>query len=341
MPRTRTSEIEGLLDRAEAAGTCLSVRESSLRRALRRRVLEGKLASPLPGLFARARLWDALPPTKRTLWTMRGLARLRPGLVFCGPSAAVAHGLEVPDRAQRRVHVAVPEGRHATRCPVARHIETVRPVMASGVRATPLVRTTFDCMRWLGLRNGLVVADSALRDGGLSKETLQRYVSSMRTGFHGAAQARLTASLADARSENGGESIARAIMYELGFASPELQVEVRDPTGCGRPYRVDYCWRLPDGRLTYGELDGDEKYRNPAMTGPGGTLGALRAERRRESRITVGRVAILRFSLEEALDVVGFVRLLELFGVPRDHAPLIDARPPVEEVVPVEAYGLP
>lgn len=77
------------------------------------------------------------------------------------------------------------------------------------------------------------------------------------------------------------------------------------------------------------------------MTGPGGTLGALRAERRRESRITVGRVAILRFSLEEALDVVGFTQLLELFEAPRDHAPLIDARPPVEEVVPVEAYGIP
>ena len=39
---------------------------------------------------------------------------------------------------------------------------------------------------------------------------------------------------ADGRSENGGESIVRGIMIDLGFALPELQVEIEDPL-CPEP----------------------------------------------------------------------------------------------------------
>lgn len=35
---------------------------------------------------------------------------------------------------------------------------------------------------------------------------------------------------ADGRSENGGESVVRAIILELGFAEPDLQVEIEDPS---------------------------------------------------------------------------------------------------------------
>lgn len=75
----------------------------------------------------------------------------------------------------------------------------------------------------------------------------------------------------------------------------------------------------------------------------GGTpLVAMRGERRRESRLTIERPRIVRFSPEEVLDVGYFDRLLETFGVPRDHTPLIKVpiEQPFSETVPVEAYGL-
>lgn len=65
--------------------------------------------------------------------------------------------------------------------------------------------------------------------------------------------------LADKKSENGGESFARAQMIELGFMIPELQHEFVIP-GAGKSYRTDFLWKLPSGALIVGELDGHGKY---------------------------------------------------------------------------------
>ncbi|MFZ2756017.1 MAG: hypothetical protein WAY93_04025, partial [Atopobiaceae bacterium] len=135
----------------------------------------------------------------------------------------------------------------------------------------------------------------------------------------GIRQARRVASLADGRAENGGESIARATMVELGFALPELQAEFRDPVG-GNAYRVDFLWSLPGGQQVAGELDGREKYVNPSMTGGRTPVEVLTAERRRESRLTACGVKVLRFSLPEVLDHPYFARLLEAYGIPRRRA---------------------
>ena len=37
------------------------------------------------------------------------------------------------------------------------------------------------------------------------------------------------------------------VMWELGFATPDLQVEVPNPFSGGGVYRVDFRWLLPDG----------------------------------------------------------------------------------------------
>lgn len=74
----------------------------------------------------------------------------------------------------------------------------------------------------------------------------------------------------------------------------------------------------------------------------GSPLRAMRHERRRESRISVNRPAIMRFSLEEVGDTAYFNALLETYGVPKNHESLIEIpsreETPVSEVVPVEAY---
>ena len=203
-------------------------------------------------------------------------------------------------------------------------------------------------MRWLDFREGLAVADSALRVGGISQEELVEYVDQMRGGYRGIAQARMTAAHADGRSENGGESIARAAMWELGFAMPDLQVEIPSPFSGSGLYRVDFRWRLPDGTEIYGEHDGDEKYLNPNMN-CGSPLHAMKSERRRESGLTVLHASVLRFSPADVADTEYFDWLLRYYGVPKERDPLIEVpasgdiivpEPPAIELVPVEAYGL-
>ena len=311
----------------------------------------GTLVSPLPGLFARGQRWlHELTPTQRALHVLGALHELHPTWRFCGPSAAVLQGLSVSHGLLDTIHLAVSPGSGVRSSePYRRHvIPDEETAEAGGIPVTPLLRTAFDCMRWLDFREGLAVADSALRVGGVSREELVAYVERMREGYHGVAQARMTAAHADGRSENGGESIARAAMWELGFAMPDLQVEVPSPFSGSGLYRVDFRWLLPDGTEVYGEHDGDEKYLNPQMSG-GSPLRAMKRERRRESGLTVSHASVMRFSPADVADTAYFDWPLRYYGVPREREPLIEIpaaggivipEPPEIEVVPVEAYGL-
>lgn len=342
--------IAGLLDEAEQADMCLVCRSDGLHKALRRRVAAGELVMPWPQLFARATTWERFKPDERACRLLISLNELHPDWVFCGPSAAVLQGLSVSWELLDTVHVAVPPGSGGcSPRALRRHVTSdIEPDQARGVPVTPLLRTAFDCARWLSFREGLAVADSALRVGGLPKEELVEYVDEMGGGFHGIAQARMTVTHADGRSENGGESIARAAMWELGFAMPDLQVEVPSPFSGSGLYRVDFRWRLADGAEVYGEHDGNEKYLNPQMNG-GSPLAAMKGERRRESGLTVAHASVMRFSPADVADTEYFDWLLRYYGIPREREPLIavpapDAilvpELPTIELVPVEAYGL-
>lgn len=334
-------EVDLFLREAERRWSCLESYPGSLHRLLERRVRAGELVSPLPRLYARAELWAGLDRTMRTIFVVHGLQELHPDWVFCGTTAAVMLGLSVSWGVQR-IEVAAGSGTSAAPRGgiVRRYVRDPCPVTSFGARVTPPARTVFDCARRLGFREGLAVADSALHLGLLAHDELLDYVRGMRGGFAGIGQARLTAEFADPRPQSGMESIARATMHELGFARPELQAAYADPMSPGRTYYVDFRWVLPDGTVIIGELDGGEKYVNPLMSG-GSPAEAMRRERRRESRISVSGPRIVRFSPDEVADVAYFNRLLETFGVPRDHEPLIDVPgEPAVELVPLEAYGL-
>lgn len=115
----------------------------------------------------------------------------------------------------------------------------------------------------------------------------------------------------------------RAIILELGFAEPDLQVEVEDPLNPGTYKRVDYYWLLEDGRVIVGELDGFEKYlkaRGGARKSPDDNLRsaikAMRNERMRETSLNLAGMTVLRFSYADALDTDKFFSLLSTAGVP-------------------------
>lgn len=354
-----SSEIACLLDESERLGSCLAAVDVSLYRALRNRLSAMGLVSPYPRLFARTSYWSGLNKRDRALNVLRGFHVLSPGWVFAADSAALLLGLEVPyplvgttpcvasDIQQRSRMGSIRRCPHVFERPIKLEVKTLssRPVYTTGI-----LQTAFDCMRMAPFRYGVAVADSALAVGGFSKEELVAYVDVKKGGFRGAPRAREAARFADSRSDNGGESVVRAIIHELGYMAPELQVPFKDPIDAGRIYYADFAWELqrglgPDGRtidLVIGELDGLDKYFNSDMNG-GLPARALLRERRRESRLTLMGAPIMRFSYGEALDVAYFDKLLRRYGIPRDHAPVCFPETALSgwnDEVPVEAYGL-
>ena len=110
--------------------------------------------------------------------------------------------------------------------------------------------------------------------------------------------------------------MARAIMIEHGFMLPELQVLIENPDNPGHPWRCDFFWELPDGTIVVGELDGGEKYVNPAMTHGRDVLQVMRDERLRESGMTLAVDRVMRFTFSDVVNEARLVALLERFGIP-------------------------
>lgn len=343
MSKSVDSQVAWDLGDAEKRRACADSFNDLSRKDFERRRATGELVSPLPRLYARADYWNALTPREKKLHELRGLMRLY-DWITCGPTAALAHGLSVPNSQLDPILIA---DDHGTRSLLKGKVRTKytrgdNPILVDGIWATSLMQTLFDCARWLGLREAIVILDSALSQGRTTKEELIDYIEKKQAGYRGIQKARAAGAFADGKSQSGGESYTRAVMHELGFAAPDLQTKLMDPIE-GRPYFLDFSWTLEDDRLIAAELDGGEKYTDPAMTRGKSTLEVMRQERLRESRLTSCCDAIIRFSFKDVLDARKFNALLESFGVPKDHKPLVKLPKqvdPCDEEVPIEAYGL-
>lgn len=377
---TVSAEIEEAFLEARQAGSYLAAKSDRLCRALRTRTSDGSVLTPFPRVFVTREYWKTLNKHARMKHLLKAIHTLHPGWIFMNVSAAVLHDLQVPYRElDGTIHIAA--GTHCrsySKTPkVTRHALSNAPVESlGGIAATALLPASLDCMRTMGFRHGTAIADSALRKGRLSREELTEYVEQKGSRRLGVGQARKTAAFADPRSANGGESVARAVMYELGFAAPDLQRRFRDPVEPWRLYYADFTWdpslsrgtkrtvapprhvrsgehansessgEAPDGAgLIVGELDGAEKYFNVSMNRGEGVDGALLRERKRESRLTLAHASVVRFSYGDVLDLAGFNHLLETYGVPRDHKPTIKIPPLVVDdpcgfdYLPPEAYA--
>lgn len=319
MSAKNTEHYERLLDAAERHGRCLAPSSPSARRYLDRQVAHEKLVRPFRGVYARSASWRMLTPLQQHLHIVRALAFEHPDWVFSHFTAAVAYGLSVSYADIGSIHRIVPK--HAPRSSsrgVSCHAAPKRTAhLVGGINVTSFEQTVSDCLCSLDFAHGVALADSALRISGMTGmqlcELLDAYVAD---GTHGIVTARRAACFADGRAESGGESIARARMLELGFMIPNLQVEFPDPIDSRKVYRVDFCWNTPDGRTIIGELDGRDKYADPVKTGGRKTVDVLADERLRESRLSMHKHPIMRFSFRDALDGSVFRQLLVGFGIP-------------------------
>lgn len=314
----RSHYLELLSDEAELLERCILPGSDSERRWLNRLAKRGIVVSPLRGMYARPSYWSALDPVERHLQCARALAAKHPTWIFSHFTAAAALGFSVPYEELNKIHRAVADPSPTSSPAIACHrnrdgaCET-----AGGLRVTPFDRTVRDCLCSLDFAEGLALADSCCRVRDMTSTQLCELLDRCATKrTHGIVTARKSARCADGRSESGGESIARAKIIELGFMVPNLQVEIPDPMGSDRAYRVDFMWEIPGGRRIIGELDGGRKYTDPNLTGGRDAVSVLRSERLRESHLSALNIPIMRFSYEMVLDEEHFRHLLEVFEVP-------------------------
>lgn len=315
------SDLRKRLESAHENGLCLVPASTSDAHRLRQAYRRGDLVSPAPQVYALPELWEGINPVERERHRVCALAKLHPTWVFAGVSAAAMHGLSVSYGLLGRVHLAC--GRNArarnTRHYIRHVIDKDDCVLIDGVRVCSLERTVFDCTRSYGFDHALAIADSALRVSEKTRdwfvEAFGRYSRNHRNAWRPAE----IMALADSRAESGGESLARAQMIQNGYMLPELQKKLHNPLNDSESFRVDFFWKLGSGNVA-GEMDGREKYVNPAMTGGRSAVDILADERVRESLVTSYNVRVMRFSYKDVRNARTFCRIMDLFGIPRGFA---------------------
>jgi Transcriptional regulator, AbiEi antitoxin len=177
-------------------------------------------------------------------------------------SAAQLHGLDLLRKPTAgTVTLTVPPGTHTGRHGQGRVIQHVAELPSEhvtslyGQPATTPARTVADIARTSSFMEGVVVADSALRERHTSKTELRRVLARCER-WPGISQARDVVDFATAAAESVLESCARVSFRDQGLPTPELQVNIvgRDGSFIAR---VDFLWR---GFNTIAEADGQLKY---------------------------------------------------------------------------------
>lgn len=310
-------QIDALLDQTENAQRCAHSSDPLIQKGLYRGYRAGDLARPYPGLFARAEYWNQLNEPEQSLHAARTLSRLHPNWVFAGITAAAAHGFDHP-RFLHRQGLTITLPNHGSYRPHDKLNIIYSPyprenaVLANGIHVTNPPRTLLDCGRTLEFIYSLPIFDDAAADGIEEKQILQECARTTLDCSRIFKLLRYT----DAGSENGGESFARAVMIENGFAVPQLQVSFADSL-TGKQFRVDFLWRTTDGRIIVGELDGTAKYVDPKMTDRRSIQETVQAEREREQALfRAGVTEIVRLTFDDAVQQKPLIAKLRRAGVP-------------------------
>ena len=266
-------------------------------------------------MYVKPEYWNALKPDERIQHVAGTLHLKHPNWVFAGVTAAALHGFEHPWHLHAgSVTIATAsQGTNANNANIKRvFVPHCAPEYVNGIPVTNGAQTVVDCGLSTDFRFALPIIDSALRKGTAIADilnicsTMHRDCTPIFRLLH----------YANPASENGGESLGRGTIVEGGLMVPELQQDITDPQ-TGALYRVDYLWRLPDGRLIVGEYDGYEKYANPNMNDRRGIQGAVHAEKERETGLYRAKVdSIVRFTYEDVLKQHPMINKLRAAGVP-------------------------
>lgn len=323
--RARMRMIEQL-ERAAERSSYLTAASDADTQALRRMVRDGEVIELEPRIFGMRSVVEEHDRLERLRHLAKALAAQHPSWVFCGPTAAALHGLDVSHAVLGKVHVASPRAIHRRQRSVVRSCRSFGRsfVLVDGLRITPVLEAAAECALDLAFPYALAIADSTMRSLGMSASEFQEQIGTLSRGRRGARRARMVARYADAAADNGGESQVRAFLIRYGYLIPRLQVVLWDPTDPNHHPIVDFYWELPDGRVILGEFDGKDKYRDQEMIRGSTTLDVMLRERQRESRLTLLGYPVLRITWNDLRHPIRLHTLLRAAGIPHD--PKAEAR---------------
>ncbi|CAN5239425.1 hypothetical protein BH11ACT5_BH11ACT5_27910 [soil metagenome] len=241
--------------------------------------------------------------------------------LFSHRSAAAAWGLPylTADAPVAETLVAAARGGRSGRGIIRRGVDldAVQVSIVHGFRVTSIERTLIDLARSQPFASAVMALDFAISDGrGRRKPvtTVDRIRAELgRLEVHrGLARVIRVLDFGDGRSESANESLSRARIFELGFPTPDLQVEITHHTGITD--RVDFLWREYEH---IGEADGLGKYLDPALRSGRTAERVLIDEKRREDRLRSQYPRLSRWEWSDA------------YTPPRLRAILLDAGLPL------------
>ena len=307
--------IEQMSKRAIDERRCLLATDRSSQEFLRYYTRQRYLIKPFPHMVVKPEYWATLSPDEQYRHILRTLCMQHPDWIVCGPSAAVACGLSESNRLlQPPIHV-ISTNRHQPQLSHIRFYFRMKQQcrLVNGIRVSSLTEMLLDCALGLTFTDALAIWDAVARRYELTPDDMDRTLAGQGK-VRGITHARLLIEHVNGLSENAGESLARGVMLQSGLMVPELQVEFRDPIS-GRMIRVDFLWRLPNGRLIAGELDGRTKYVDPRMLNGGDGIDAVLREKNRDSNLSLLGIHTIHFTFAEVFNGT-MMRKLTYAGVP-------------------------
>ena len=274
--------------------------------AARRAVPRGELVRILRGIYADAAEWHAATPGERYLAMCRGYAasRAEPP-VLSHESAAAVWGLPLLGSPPHVVHVATDERRHGRRASRVRahllRLSEDELAWRDGVLVTSLARTVVDLAASAGVFTAVAAIDHVLHIDrfGRSRTELSRdaLVDALDTaaGLRGAERARVRIAFGETGAATIAESASRVTMAHIGAPPPVLQRRYLCESG---EYDTDFYFEEADA---IGEVDGKQKYLDPALRGGRSASEVVYDEKVREDELRMRCRAFGRWSFADAL----------------------------------------
>lgn len=278
----------------------------------------GELVRIRRGAYCDAREWESLTARERYLVRLRAVAAAsgRP-VVFCGASAAVVWNMPMASAAPEQVHMLVPASTGGrSRYDVVRHpvAETVQRVIErDGFLVTDIARTALDVALTAPFAQAVGSVDWALwrrNEFRVLKQDIRHELSCLAPRYR-RRHTEAVIGFATDLSDSYGESMARGVIHELGFPTPELQVAFTDERG---RMEVDYFWRR-EGIV--GEFDGKSKYLRPTFESELEPGERVWREKKREDRLRRQVRGVVRIVTSDVMNPARLAMLLTDAGLSR------------------------